>query len=111
MAAAAEVLKPRALFEWFAAVRERNGVKILPASPGAQTLRGLLRVLNEGGIVALVADRDLSRRGGWVEYFGERTTAPAGPPRLAARTGARPPPVAFYQGAPGRYPCELAEIP
>ncbi|HMC08907.1 MAG TPA: hypothetical protein VKL22_06290 [Actinomycetota bacterium] len=111
LATVAEVLKPRPLFEWFAAVRERNGVKILPASPGAQTLRALLRVLHDGGIVALVADRDLGRRGVWVEYFGERTTAPVGPSMLAARTGVRLASVAFYQVAPGRYRCELAEIP
>src|SRR5207249_8863487 len=49
----AEVLKPRALYEWFAAIREQRGIHILPARPGAQTLRGLLKVLAEREIVAL----------------------------------------------------------
>lgn len=106
----AEVLKPRLLFEWFAAIRERRGIRILPASPGAQALRGLLKVLRNGEIVALVADRDLSRRGTWVTYFGERTTAPIGPSLLAARTGVPVASVAFYQVGPGRFRCELAAI-
>ncbi len=106
----AEVLKPRALFDWFAAIRERRGIHILPASPGAQTLRRLLKVLKAGEIVALVADRDLSRRGIWVDYFGERTTAPLGPPLLAARTGAPMASVAFYQTAPERFRCEIGAI-
>ncbi len=107
----AEVLKPRPLFDWFASIRERRGIRILPASPGAQTLRGLLKVLQRGDIVALVADRDLSRRGIWVDYFGERTTAPVGPALLAARTGVPLASVALYQTGPERFRCEVAEIP
>jgi KDO2-lipid IV(A) lauroyltransferase len=107
----AEVLKPRTLYEWFAAIREQRGIRILPASPGAQTLRALLKVLANGEIVALVADRDLSRRGIWVDYFGDRTTAPVGPPLLAARTGVPLATVAFYQTGPERFRCELASIP
>jgi phosphatidylinositol dimannoside acyltransferase len=107
----AEVLKPRVLYEWFAAIRERRGIHILPARPGAQTLRGLLKVLADGEIVALVADRDLSRRGIWVDYFGERTTAPVGPALLAARTGVPLAAVAFYQTGPERFRCEVTAIP
>jgi lauroyl/myristoyl acyltransferase len=107
----AEVLKPRVLYEWFAAIRERRGIRILPARPGAQTLRGLLKVLADGEIVALVADRDLSRRGIWVDYFGERTTAPVGPALLAARTGVPLAAVAFYQTGPERFRCEVTTIP
>jgi KDO2-lipid IV(A) lauroyltransferase len=106
----AEVLKPRALYEWFAAIREQRGIHILPARPGAQTLRGLLKVLAEGEIVALVADRDLSRRGIWVDFFGERTTAPVGPALLAARTGVPLAAAAFYQTGPERFRCELTSI-
>src|SRR5262249_14286567 len=106
-----EVLKPRLLYEWFADIRGRRGIHILSASPGAPTHGGLLKVLAEGEIVALVADRDLSRRGIWVEYFGERTTAPVGPALLAARTGVPMAAVAFYQTGPERFRCELTPIP
>jgi lauroyl/myristoyl acyltransferase len=111
----AEVLKPRVLFEWFAAIRERCGVTILPSRPGTQALRNLLRALTHGEIVALVADRDLGRRGIWVEYFGERTTAPVGPALLAARTGVPIVSVAFYQVASergvDRFRCEIEAVP
>ncbi len=39
-------------------------------------------MLDSGGVVALVSDRDLGRRGIWVEFFGERTTFPASPTLL-----------------------------
>ena len=111
----AEVLKPRALFHWFAEIRERTGMTILPAKPGTQALRNLLRALNHGEIVALVADRDLGRRGIWVDYFGERTTAPVGPSLLAARTGVPMVSVAFYQVKTRhgieRFRCEITPIP
>jgi len=38
--------------------------------------------------VCLLCDRDLERNGVEVEFFGERTTLPAGPATLALRTGA-----------------------
>jgi KDO2-lipid IV(A) lauroyltransferase len=40
-----------------------------------------------GAVVALVADRDLSRRGIEVEFFGERTRMPAGPGLVALGAG------------------------
>ncbi|MGH7425342.1 MAG: lysophospholipid acyltransferase family protein, partial [Candidatus Methylomirabilales bacterium] len=51
----AEVLRPRAAFEWFAAKRERHGWRILPAKPGSAALRGLTMALRRGEAVALVA--------------------------------------------------------
>ncbi|MGH2718957.1 MAG: phosphatidylinositol mannoside acyltransferase [Actinomycetota bacterium] len=111
----AEVLKPRVLFQWFADIRERTGMTILPASPGTQALRGLLRALARGEVAALVADRDLGRRGVDVEYFGEHTTAPIGPALIAARTGAPIVAVGFYQVASAkgieRFRCEITPVP
>ena len=37
---------------------------------------------------ALMADRDLTRNGVQVDFFGEPTRMPAGPARLAIETGA-----------------------
>ncbi|HWD08300.1 MAG TPA: phosphatidylinositol mannoside acyltransferase [Actinomycetota bacterium] len=111
----AEVLRPRVLFQWFADIRERTGMTILPATPGTQALRGLLRALGRGEVAALVADRDLTRRGLDVEYFGERTTAPIGPALIAARTGAPMVAVGFYQVASRkgveRFRCEITPVP
>ncbi|HVE77127.1 MAG TPA: hypothetical protein VND22_10270 [Actinomycetota bacterium] len=84
----AEVLKPRALFEWFAEIRQNRGMGVIPAKPGLQA-RGKLRTLIESKEgVALLADRDLGRRGIWGEFFGEKTTFPAGPAILVSQTKA-----------------------
>ncbi|MEX2552815.1 MAG: phosphatidylinositol mannoside acyltransferase [Actinomycetota bacterium] len=78
----AEVLRPKALFEWFARIRERHGLKVLPARNGKWVREKLSDVLDAGECVALVSDRDLGRRGIWVEFFGERTTFPVSPAML-----------------------------
>jgi lauroyl/myristoyl acyltransferase len=88
MTTVAEVLKPRALFEWFASSRARRGWPVIPARPAAEARRRLVEIVESGEAVALLSDRDLGRRGVWVELFGERTTIPAFPAVLVARTGA-----------------------
>lgn len=84
----AEVLRPRALFEWFAAIRGRRGMQVIPAKPGDVARERLLSLLKAGEAVAILSDRDLGRRGIWAEFFGERTTFPYGPSLLVARSGA-----------------------
>lgn len=105
MTAVAEVLKPAALYEWFVAQRAAMGIRILPLGPGASG--ELVRILGQGGLVGLVADRDLTGGGVPVEFFGERTTLPGGPATLALRTGAALLPTAVYLG-PG--PMHIAVI-
>jgi phosphatidylinositol dimannoside acyltransferase len=78
----AEVLRPKALFDWFARIRRRHGLTVLPARNGKSIRVRLGEVLDAGGMVALVSDRDLGRRGIWVDFFGERTTFPASPTLL-----------------------------
>jgi len=84
--AIAEVLHPRRLFDFFVAHRERLGIRIIPAEGGA--LRKLIAAVEAGRIVAIVGDRDLGGRGPRVCFFGETTTLPSGPARVALRTGA-----------------------
>jgi KDO2-lipid IV(A) lauroyltransferase len=52
--------------------------------------------LRAGEAVCLVADRDLSRNGVDVRFFGEPTRMPPGPALLAATTGAPLMPVHLY---------------
>lgn len=85
--AVAEVLEPPELFEWFVSWRRRIGIEIVPAGPGAGT--AVLEGVRRGRTVGLVADRDVLGSGVDVEFFGEKTTLPAGPAVLALRTGAR----------------------
>jgi KDO2-lipid IV(A) lauroyltransferase len=57
--------------------------------------------LRAGEVVCLVADRDLSRQGVGVDFFGEPTRMPAGPALLAATTGAALLPVHLYYAGDG----------
>lgn len=84
----AERLKPESLYRRFLEFREGIGFEVLPLTGGASTTSTLRARLESGGLVCLVADRDLSRSGIPVTFFGEPTTMPAGPSMLAALTGA-----------------------
>ncbi|HEU5472874.1 MAG TPA: phosphatidylinositol mannoside acyltransferase [Actinophytocola sp.] len=85
----AERLRPESVFRRFLAFRESLGFEILPTSGGdVAPYRTLIERLRQNRVVCLPADRDLSRRGVPVTFFGEPTRMPAGPARLAAITGA-----------------------
>ncbi|HEX2050260.1 MAG TPA: phosphatidylinositol mannoside acyltransferase [Actinomycetota bacterium] len=81
----AEVLRPRRMFEFFAAHRARLGMVIVPAERGAS--RRLVEEVEAGSVVAILGDRDLKGRGPEVTFFGRRATLPAGPASIALRTG------------------------
>ena len=83
----AERLKPETLYDRFVAYREGLGMEVLPHTGGA-AFGTLARRLRGGGLVALVADRDLSASGVEVDFFGEKARMPAGPAMLAVQTGA-----------------------
>ncbi|MET9071659.1 phosphatidylinositol mannoside acyltransferase [Streptomyces sp. NPDC004232] len=91
----AERLKPETLYDRFVAYREGLGMEVLPHS-GGSAFGTLARRLRDGGLVCLVADRDLSASGVEVDFFGERTRMPAGPALLAQQTGALLLPVTLW---------------
>ncbi|MFF7968831.1 phosphatidylinositol mannoside acyltransferase [Streptomyces sp. NPDC007903] len=111
----AERLKPETLYDRFVAYREGLGMEVLPHS-GASAFGTLARRLRDGGLVCLVADRDLSASGVEVDFFGERARMPAGPALLAQQTGAQLLPVTlWYDDSPvmqGRVhpPVEVPEV-
>ena len=85
----AERLKPEGVFRQFVAYREKLGMEVVPLSGGHRPPLDLLAErLSQGWAVALLGDRDLSRSGVEVTFFGGRTRMPAGPAILAIRTGA-----------------------
>ena len=89
MITVAERLKPEGVFEQFVAYREKLGMEVVPLTGGQRPpLDVLAERLQQGYLVALLGDRDLSRSGVEVEFFGGRTRMPAGPAILAIRTGA-----------------------
>jgi phosphatidylinositol dimannoside acyltransferase len=91
----AEVLKPESLYNRFVAYREGLGMEVLPHT-GAAAFGTLARRLRAGGLVCLVAERDLSARGVEVDFFGDKTRMPAGPAMLAQQTGALLLPVTLW---------------
>ncbi|QNP73802.1 phosphatidylinositol mannoside acyltransferase [Streptomyces roseirectus] len=91
----AERLKPETLYDRFVVYREGLGMEVLPHS-GGTAFGTLARRLRDGGLVCLVAERDLSKSGVEVTFFGERTRIPAGPALLAQQTGALLLPVTLW---------------
>jgi KDO2-lipid IV(A) lauroyltransferase len=93
----AERLQPESLFDRFVAYREELGFEILPLTGGARPPLEVLRErLRENKVVCLLGDRDLSRNGVAVEFFGEATRMPGGPALLAATSGAPLLPVTMW---------------
>ncbi|WP_411114822.1 phosphatidylinositol mannoside acyltransferase [Streptomyces sp. 029-5] len=91
----AERLKPETLYDRFVAYRESLGMEVLPHTGGSAFGR-LARRLRGGGLVCLVADRDLSSSGVEVDFFGDAARMPAGPALLAQQTGALLMPAALW---------------
>ncbi|MGW0562350.1 phosphatidylinositol mannoside acyltransferase [Streptomyces sp. NPDC003016] len=83
----AERLKPESLYDRFVAYREGLGMEVLPHT-GGSAFGTLARRLRAGGLVCLVADRDLSATGTEVKFFGGTARMPGGPAMLAQQTGA-----------------------
>jgi phosphatidylinositol dimannoside acyltransferase len=88
-----ERLKPESLYRRFVKFRESLGFEVLPLSGGEDTpfqapFELLCERLRDNRVVCLMADRDLTRTGVEVDFFGEPTRMPAGPAKLAIETGA-----------------------
>jgi KDO2-lipid IV(A) lauroyltransferase len=82
----AERLKPEKLFLKFLQYRQNMGMEVLPLD--GRVLGTLAQRLRQGALVALVADRDLSRTGIDVTFFGGPSRMPAGPALLSLKTQA-----------------------
>jgi len=82
----AEHLKPEKLFLKFLSYRQAMGMEVLPLD--GRVLSTLEQRLRQGALVALVADRDLSRSGIAVTFFGAPSRMPPGPAILALKTDA-----------------------
>jgi KDO2-lipid IV(A) lauroyltransferase len=82
----AEHLKPEKLFLKFLSYRQAMGMEVLPLD--GRVLGTLEQRLRQGALVALIADRDLSRSGIAVTFFGAPSRMPPGPAILALKTDA-----------------------
>lgn len=97
----AERLKPESLYRRFIEYREGLGFEVLPLSGGERApYEVLVERLRANRVVCLMAERDLTRNGVQVDFFGEPTRMPAGPARLAIETGAALlPAYCWYEGS------------
>jgi KDO2-lipid IV(A) lauroyltransferase len=101
----AERLQPASLFDRFVEFRRGLGMEVLPLTGDSTGPYPILRSrLENGGMLCLLADRDLTATGVEVDFFGEPARMPAGPASLALDTGAALLPVTLWypdDGGPG----------
>jgi phosphatidylinositol dimannoside acyltransferase len=102
-----EEIEPRALYEFLAARRGGGTVELVPL---AEARRPLSRRLRDGGLVAIIGDRDLPGTGLEVTLFGHRTTMPIGPAALALAHGATIVAGRCLRTGPDRYRAEGVPI-
>ena len=74
-----EEIEPRALYEFLLSRRGSGKIDVVPLSDA----RALIRRLRDGGLVGIIADRDLGGDGQEVTMFGHPRTMPVGPAALA----------------------------
>ena len=82
----AEHLEPERLFRKFLSYREAIGMEVFDANSRAMGV--LAQRLRQGRLLALVADRDLTKNGVDVTFFDGPARMPAGPALLSVQTGA-----------------------
>lgn len=78
--------------------REMAGVHNIPRGEDA---RALVRILRGGGVLGLLMDQDTEVQGVFAPFFGRPAYTPAGPVKLAMRTGAPIVPMALYREREG----------
>lgn len=93
----AETFSDPRLDNMVAGARRRLGMNIVKMERVGPSL---FRVLKNNGLLALLIDRSVPGEGIEVEFFGEKVEVPAGPARLALRTGAAVIPTAFLRTDP-----------
>ena len=94
----AERLQPESLFERFVAFRESLGMEVVPLTGGRAAAVSACSPSGSrsGGVLCLLADRDLTATGIDVDFFGSAARMPAGPAALAHDTGAALLPVTLW---------------
>jgi KDO2-lipid IV(A) lauroyltransferase len=81
-----EPLQPERLHRFVDSLRASKGHEFAPV--GFASVKRVIKVLREGGVVALMGDRDIEGPKALLPFFGEETLMPTGPIEVALRTGA-----------------------
>ena len=94
VSAVVEVLESTEAYETFLSLRRGLGLNVIPLDEHAGV--AVQDALRANHVVVLMSDRDIQRNGVQVEFFGERTTVPAGPAFFSLRVRGRIIPAAAY---------------
>lgn len=94
-----ETFKDPRLDKMVVSARRRLGMQVVRMEKAGPSL---VRALHHNGLLALLIDRPVPGEGVRANFFGEPVEVPAGPARLALRTGAALVPVAFARLHPRR---------
>ncbi len=78
-----ERLKPESIYKKFVNFRNSLGIEVIPTSGETDIFMKLLRRAKEGKMIALVADRDITKNGIQVNYGPSQASFPVGPAALA----------------------------
>jgi len=103
-----EPLEPRALHELVHEVRQRSGVRFVPA--GVNAARAGMRQLRCGGVLGMLVDRDVLGAAPAFPFFGERAPMPTAAVELAWMTGAAVVLGFVTRSTAGRYRIVLREV-
>lgn len=95
----AETFADRRLDKMVVESRRRLGMQVIKMEKAGPSL---LRALKQNGLLALLIDRPTPGDGVKVKFFGEDVEVPAGPARLALRSGAKVIAAAFPRVDPNR---------
>jgi KDO2-lipid IV(A) lauroyltransferase len=102
----AEELEPRALFEWYRETRARLGISVLTlTAPG---IRKVIQALHENEMVITAIDRDITRTGHLMPFFGRPAPIPLGTAAIALKYGTPLLPVCVYRLPDDSYMAEAA---
>ncbi len=77
--------KDKRVNDFFNSQRQSKGVNVIPLG---KAVRASLNLLKENKMVALAGDRDFTKKGVILDFFGKPTLLPEGPAALALKTGA-----------------------
>jgi KDO2-lipid IV(A) lauroyltransferase len=102
-----EPLEPERLHRLVDSLRSSKGHEFAPV--GFAGVKRAIQVLRQGGVVALMGDRDIEGPKALLPFFGEETLMPTGPIEVAMRTGAVLIPSFCYRT--GRYGIEAHLLP
>ncbi len=79
-----ERLKPEKLFQYILALRKSQGIDMVPLDIAP---RALIKALRAGHVAGLAFDRDITKTGPHVRFFGRPTQIPDGAVQLALKFG------------------------